>query len=47
MTVQMKFSNPEAISVGGVSSDAIKVTFWSSDLLQGENGLSLEEGQTI
>jgi hypothetical protein len=43
----MKFSNPEAISVGGISSDAIKVTFWSSDLLQGENGLGLEEGQTI
>jgi hypothetical protein len=33
MIIQVKFSNPEAISNGGISSDKIKVTFWSSDLL--------------
>jgi hypothetical protein len=33
MTIQIVWSDPDAISSSGVSSDSIKVTFWSSDLL--------------
>ena len=47
MTIQVLFANPETISTAGISSDSIKLTFWSSELLQAENGLALEEGQTI
>jgi len=47
MTIQISFANPESISAAGISSDSIKLTFWSSELLQAENGLALEEGQTI
>jgi len=47
MTIQIVWSDPDAISSSGVSSDSIKVTFWSSDLLQGQNGLAIEEGQTL
>jgi len=43
----MHWNNPEAISQSGVSSDAITVTFWDNELLQGKNGLSIEEGQTL
>lgn len=47
MIIQMHWNNPEAISQSGVSSDAITVTFWDNELLQGKNGLSIEEGQTL
>lgn len=47
MSIQIDFTNPEAISSAGVSTDSMSITFWSSELLQGENGLSLAEGQTI
>ena len=47
MTIQINFANPSAISSSGISTDQMSITFWSSELLQGENGLSLAEGQTI
>jgi hypothetical protein len=34
MTVQIKFASPDFISIGGITSDAIKVTFWSNELLE-------------
>jgi len=43
----MKFDNPDAVSSAGVSSDRIQVTFWSSSLLKGANGLPLGEGQSL
>jgi hypothetical protein len=47
MKIQIYWSNPEAISASGISSDAISVTFWDNELLQGKNGLAIEEGQTL
>ena len=33
MTIEIKFATPDFISIGGITSDAIKVTFWSNELL--------------
>jgi hypothetical protein len=47
MKIQINFDNPDAISNSGISTDTMSITFWSSELLQGKNGLPLSEGQTI
>jgi hypothetical protein len=47
MKIQMNFADPGAISSVGSASDRIAITFWSSELLKGANGVSLAEGQTI
>jgi hypothetical protein len=47
MSIQIYFSDPATLSTRGITSDQIKVTFWSSDLLQGFNGVKIVEGQTI
>jgi hypothetical protein len=44
MTIKVTFGSPDFISIGGISSDALKVTFWSNELLEAENGLKIEEG---
>jgi len=44
MKIQIRFANPEEISASGIAADQIKLTFWSAELLQAENGLQLEEG---
>lgn len=47
MKIQVNFDQPELISTTGISTDNIRVTFWSNEFLKGQNGLSMEEGQTI
>ena len=47
MTIKVNFTNPETISTAGVSNDNVKLTFWSNEHLEAENGLRLEEGLSI
>lgn len=47
MTVEIQFKTPDLISTGGITSDSIQVTFWSNELIQSENGLRVEEGQSL
>jgi hypothetical protein len=44
---QITFAEPDYVSTSGVSADAMKVTFWDSSLLVGQNGIKVQEGQTL
>lgn len=46
MNIKLYFANPAEVS-SGVAANRISVTFWSSSLLVGKNGVPLKEGLSI
>ena len=44
---KITFEEPDYISSSGISADAMRVTFWDTSLLVGQNGMRVQEGQTL
>ena len=44
---KITFEEPDYISSSGISADAMRVTFWDTSLLVGQNGIRVKEGQTL